>query len=223
MARDENLPFPLGTPFTNDPLSTISDDNLPGTNLVGKKYVVEDRNPNDVAGFRTGHSKTVMVCRNVSGGTLYPKHLVIFENNDPARGRVIGTTSTTSQKYAGVIDEYLGSAGVADNDLFYVTVSGPTLVKGPLAGSAYGGDIAIGDNLAALTAATSQLTGATTGGRVRKESALSSTTYNATESAFNDQVRVGRGIIALSAQATTGPDAENTNKDILCFVKDLYA
>ena len=91
----------------------------------------------------------------------------------------------------GVVDEYLPIAGVAVNDVFWVVVSGPTEVVAALSGTA----VAVGDRLAAITAATS---GATTAGRVKP------VTYDA--AASTNLGEAGHGVIgvACSVGATTG-------------------
>jgi hypothetical protein len=87
-------------------------------------------------------------------------------------------------------------------------VEGPAIVKTPIAGSEFNGDINIGDRVVGLTAATS---GATTAGRVAHEN-ITGSTQAADYTFLFDQIsnRIGR---ALSA-CTTG----NTNSDILIDV-----
>jgi hypothetical protein len=100
---------------------------------------------------------------------------------------------------AGVVDEWLPSAGVVDDDLFWIVRKGPTLVLTDLAGGA-ANVITSGANLVALTAATSQ---ATTAGRVQEYAFTTNVT------ALQSQVlnRLGK---AMSAKTTA-----NTNADLL--------
>lgn len=101
-----------------------------------------------------------VLVRNVSGITLTPGRTVSWKAGFRGR-RIDGFTTTTAQEVAGVVDDQLPAAGVANNDLFWLIVKGPVLIKTPLAAGA-GSVFAEGDVLVALTAATSQ---ATTAGR----------------------------------------------------------
>lgn len=101
-----------------------------------------------------------VLVRNVSGITLTPGRQVSWKAGFRGR-RIDGFTTTTAQEVAGVVDDQLPAAGVANNDLFWLLTKGPVLLKTPLAGGA-GNVFAEGDVLVALTAATSQ---ATTAGR----------------------------------------------------------
>ena len=101
-----------------------------------------------------------ILVRNVSGITLTPGRTVSWKAGFRGR-RIDGFTTTTAQEVAGVVDDQLPAAGVANNDLFWLIVKGPVLIKTPLAAGA-GSVFAEGDVLVALTAATSQ---ATTAGR----------------------------------------------------------
>jgi ketosteroid isomerase-like protein len=114
-------------------------------------------------GVRTKRSDSqvyAILVRNVSGVTLTPGRTVSWKAAFRGR-RIDGFTTTTAQEVAGVVDDQLPAAGVANNDLFWLIVKGPVLIKTPLAAGA-GSVFAEGDVLVALTAATSQ---ATTAGR----------------------------------------------------------
>ena len=97
-----------------------------------------------------------------------------------------------NDEFVGVVDEHLPSGGVAVNDVFWLTVKGPTEVSVALSGT----DVVVGDRLVAIVAATS---GATTAGRVTPmPQATLITTNGAGNNAF--------GVLgyAASAGATTG-------------------
>jgi hypothetical protein len=99
------------------------------------------------------------------------------------------------------VDEHLPATGVAVNDVFWVTVEGPTEVAVALSGS----DLVVGDRLAAITAAAS--TG-TTAGRVTKSGVGAATTG----AGDNGLGVLGR---ACSTGATTGAN-------VLAIVKTRY-
>lgn len=101
-----------------------------------------------------------ILVRNVSGAALLPGRSVTWKAGFRGK-RVDGYSRTTNVEVAGIVDDQLPAAGVANNDLFWLIVKGPALLKTPLAAGA-GSVFAEGDVLVALTAVTS---GATTAGR----------------------------------------------------------
>jgi len=192
MGLQVDPPFGLGQVFgpttPNDSLAGISGSY--GDNWVGVVKEFPDVVPSTGA-VRTNRRKVCVAVRNKSGAALLPKRLVTFSTTaGKLFSEVTGYSAVTNEERVGVVDEHLPSAGVADGEVFWVTVSGPTEVAGALSGT----DIAAGDRLAAITAATS---GATTAGRVTP-SALTAGTAN--------QGNNGIGVIgyAVSAGATTG-------------------
>jgi len=201
MARNENPPFSRGETFYNG--ATIDSNDLGGTHLEGKEWVFEDVNPHTGVA-RTNKYVTVRVMRNSSGIALLPKRIGACEIDattpDEWGRRVAGYTTTTAA-HGKPIDEYLPAAGVPANDLFYIVMDGPAVVLTSL--SDLSADVAAGDWLVAITAATSQ---ATTAGRVALQD-LTGATANLAVQIMN---RIGR---ALSAKTT-----QNTNADLLLEV-----
>lgn len=150
----------------------------------------------------SGRLTHCILVRNSSGISLEPKRVVKWASGQRGK-RVDGYGNATAENVAGVVDDRLPAAGVASNDLFWLMVKGPALVKTALEANA---NNVISDNgvLVALTAATSQ---ATTSGRV-----VGQTLTGATQNLANQiQNRIGR---AMSAKTTA-----NTNADVLV---DLY-
>ncbi len=199
--------------------TTIDPNNLMAPQLEGRVYDFPDEDfSTTVAGaknLRTQRKVTCMVVRNVSGGNLLPKRLVTpvvgSGTGTDFLGRVDGYACLTNA-YAFPVDEYLPSAGVVNNDLFYVVVAGPAKVLLPLAGTDFNGNVAVGSILVALTAATS---GATTAGRAAVVNTTGSTQTADYSFILNATVNyIGR---ALSA-ATTG----NTNADMLVDVEGRW-
>lgn len=207
----ENLPFERGTTLSGvAEAALVAADYENGENLEGKEYYVSDEDLS-VAGVKTRRTSRMIklrVVRNVSGGLLLPKRIARFQQTGPYLGsRVDGMTFVTNGR-GYPIDEYLPATGVPDGHLFYVVVEGPAAVLTPIAGSEFNGDIAVGDKLVALTAATS---GATTAGRVAKMN-ITGSTQTADYTAIIEAAANFIGH-ALSAK-TTG----NTNSDILVDV-----
>lgn len=174
-----------------------------GKNWVGVVKQFPDVNP--VTGVvRSNRVKTCVAVRNTSAAALLPKRVVSFDTGTAGLSVFTDTkgySAVTNEERVGVVDEYLPASGVAVNDVYWVTVEGPTEVSVALSGS----DVAVGDRLAAITAATS---GATTAGRVTKSGVAAATT-GAGDNALGV---IGR---ACSAGATTGAA-------VLAVVKTRY-
>lgn len=189
-------PFALGQTLG---VSSATD----GTGWVGVVKQFPDVNPTTGA-IRSNRIKTCVAVRNSSGAALLPKRVVRFARGTAGTAvfsAVDGYTAVANSEFVGVADEHLPAAGVASNDVFWVTVDGPTEVSVALSGA----DIAVGDRLAAITAATS---GATTAGRVTTSGVGAATTAAGDNSL---------GVIgyACSAGATTGAA-------VLAVVKTKY-
>lgn len=139
-----------------------------GGNWVGVVKHFPDVNP--VTGVvRSNRLKTCVAVRNTSGAALLPKRVVKFDvtaTGAAVFSEVKGYNATAAEDFVGVVDEHLPATGVAANDVFWVTVQGPTEVAVALSGT----DVATGDKLTTVTAATA---GATTAGRVQGTTATS--------------------------------------------------
>lgn len=130
MARDEAAPFARGETYYNG--GPIDANDLGGPNLEGKEYVFEVNAPDDPSGADpSGRLVRVRVVRNVSGVNLKPARIAVFKAADPYECQVDGYAFAVGDRPAGVIDEFLPTAGVPNNDLFYIVVEGPTKVTQP--------------------------------------------------------------------------------------------
>ena len=181
-----DVPFALGQTLG---VTSTAD----GTGWVGAVKQFPDVNPS-TGKVRSNLLKTCVALRNTSGGALLPKRIVRFATGTAGTAvfsAVDGYAAVAGEERVGVVDEYLPAAGVVANDVFWVTVDGPTEVAHALSGT----EVAVGDRLAAITAATS---GATTAGRVKPATYASAASTNLGEGV--------RGVIgiACSAGATTG-------------------
>jgi hypothetical protein len=168
MSLQVDPPFGLGqTWFSLGPSETVKNDSYHGIqssaaygdNFTGVVKEFTDVNP--VTGqVRTNRRKVCVAVKNTSAIPLLPKRVVRFSLT---AGKVLtevdGYSAALNEERVGVVDEWLPAAGVTVNDIFWVTVDGPTEVAHALSGT----NIAAGDRLAAIAAATS---GATTAGRV---------------------------------------------------------
>lgn len=201
MGLQVDPPFGLGQTFfslsstqtsvPNDSLYGIQSNAVYGDNWTGVVKEFVDANP--ITGqVRTNRRKVCVAVKNTSAGVLLPKRIVAFNTAaGKAFTEVNGYSAVTNEERVGVVDEWLPSAGVAVNDIFWVTVNGPTEVTAALSGTA----ITAGTRLAAITAAAS--TG-TTAGRATPSALTGSTTGQA-----NDN---GRGVIGYAISAGTTAD-----------------
>lgn len=196
MARDEAPPFERGATFYN---GITPPDATSGGNLEGKIYVFEDLDLSvtGTKSYRSGRPVKCMVVRNVSGATLLPKRLASLKLSGlNFLGQVDGYATVDAAANCYPIDEWLPAAGVVANDLFYVVVDGPATVITGLANGA-GNNIAVGGNVCALTAVTSQ---ATTAGRIQAQDLSSS----ATTLGNYVQNKIG---MAMTARTTNNTDS----------------
>jgi len=177
----------LGVTTTNDSLVGIS--GTYGDNWVGCVKEFTDVNP--VTGkVRSNRRKVCIAVRNTSTVALAPKRVVRLAAGSFTL--VDGYANTANAEVVGVVDEYLPASGVAVNDVFWVTVDGPTEVAVALSGT----DVAVGDRLGVITAAAST---STTAGRVTPL-----TLSGASTATVDHTVPVGYIGRAVSAGATTG-------------------
>lgn len=184
---------------------TISTSDLPLVAMEGLEASFMDIDPSDKTKPRSGELVTCRLVRNSSGIALLPKRVVAYASGYLGK-RVDGYTRTTAVWGAGVVDEFLPSAGAQNNDLFWIVTRGNTQVLTDLAASEQA-SIAEGGILVALTAATSQ---ATTAGRVAAH------TFTLTETPLANMIlnHFGR---ALSAN-TTG----QTDRSLLARVNFIF-
>jgi hypothetical protein len=150
MSLNVDPPFALGQTLG---VSSTAD----GTGWVGVVKQFPDVNPT-TGKIRSNRVKTCIAVRNTSGVTLLPKRVVSFKSGSISE--VDGYVNITDEISAGVVDEHLASSGVANNDVFWITVQGPTEIKlGPAQ------QAAVESSLVALTAAAS--TDSTTAGQAQ--------------------------------------------------------
>ncbi len=150
---------PRGKTFYNG--NTIDSNNLGGVELEGMRHTFKDTDPANLAvkGNRGGAGRevTAVLVRNSSTIALVPGKAVVWAAGYRYR-RVDGYLRTTAGECAGFVDDHLPTAGVAVNDLFWLIIDGPCLVKTPLAAGEFAIDIVEGEPLYGLTAAASTST-----------------------------------------------------------------
>lgn len=199
----ENPPFELGETLDG----TASDGTtLINSHLLGMifEFPAKQVGAADNRGNKsryTGKAIKAICLRNTSGIRLYGKRIGVLNGAGTAGydalhncdGYAAGGIGNRAQIV--VIDEYLATTGVADDDLFWGIIAGPVKVLVPALGSGFNGDIAVGNLLVNSTGTTSQ--SLTQSGRV------ANVTMNAT-TGLTDAFQMAANVVgwALSARTT---------------------
>ena len=131
-------PFELGETLDG----TDSDDNLINQHVLGTIYEFPAQRLGESViggkkGRKTGRAVRAIALRNISGATLYGKRLASLKKTaDDSYGasnmalthEVDGYTTETAQRNVVIIDEFLDTVGVADDDIFWGIINGPVTV-----------------------------------------------------------------------------------------------
>lgn len=161
--------------------------------------------PSRSKSLNTGRPITAVLLRNTSTLTLLGKRLGQLSRTAgyAMTKEVNGYSTTLANKGVVVIDPFLPSTGVANNDIFWGIIGGAVPILLPLVASDHTADIAVND---ALVAATGTTTGATTSGRVTHVR-FTNATAGETGAAFNSFNMIygciGRAMSARTSQETT--------------------
>lgn len=169
--------FARGTTLGNT--DTTSNSNIPGS-----VRVFQDVNP--VTGVINSNALVRAVAmRNTSGSALTPGQVV--KAKTAALLSEVDGAGDVDSPVVGVVDEYLASGGVANNDIFWLIVSGPTTADS--SGSiSQGGFVSVGTS--------------GTAGKV-VASVANKTIGVALAAAANNKVRVLLGLGQYSARSST--------------------
>ena len=160
--------------------------------------------------LRSNNDILMRLVRNTSGFTLLPSRLLQWQAGHIGK-RVDGYVEDEwDPSVAGVYDEF-HTSGVVDNDMGWLVVQGPTMLKTPLAGD----ETNVIDAFDALVAITAATTNCTTAGRVQAFGVTTNYTDAATEAPAQIRGIIGR---ALSAKTTA-----QTNQDLYAYIDLLRA
>lgn len=168
-------PFELGETLKG----TDDNSNLINDHWLGQKFMLPAKPANSNIGGsfkrRTGAYVVAMPVRNVSGATLYGKRLCLLDattagltNGTGGIFTTKGYATETGQGNVAIIDEFIETDGVADDDIFWAILEGPVKIK-TQATAAAAGTIAAGAKLIAGTGAATS--GNSTAGGVGTTSA----------------------------------------------------
>lgn len=139
-------------------------ENGDGSNVLGVRKEFLDTNPQ--TGVLNSNRGVECICvKNTSGSALLPGQVAKFKLAPTAGagwtgiiGEVDGTAGA-SDKLVGVVDEYLPAAGVANGEVFWLVVRGPSTVR--KTSGASGNAVAAGDTLSTTATSGSAYTGTT--------------------------------------------------------------
>lgn len=199
-------PFERGrTYFNGETISTPpTGEFLGGFNYEGQEFEWEDSQlPN--GGYGTGLKVKCRVVRNSTGAAVLPGQMVslnatsrVIDSGTVLPGTNADSIIRTTAAHGYPADEFLPTAGVPNGDLFYVVVSGPTLLKTSQATN--GATLAVDQKVVSGTMAgtTSVDAGAIVGQSLAAPTDSTSTTN------FANQVQnaIGRAMSACSSQGT---------------------
>lgn len=162
----------MGAYYSDPPFGrgqTAGVDSTQGSSFIGVIKAFTDVHP--VTGVKQSNREvTCVAVRNTSGSAITPGSVVKLKAA-AVLTEVDGLGDQTSGQLQGVADEYLPAAGVANNDIFWVVVRGPTSVKKTTAtataGSAIGPSTTAGSALGTGSGLGVALETVTTGTPVR--------------------------------------------------------
>lgn len=100
-------------------------ENGDGSTVVGVRKVFRDEDPKTGA-LKSNRTVECIAVKNSSGSALLPGAVAKFK--DAAILSETDGLATTSTALMGVVDEYLPAAGVADGEVFWLVVRGPSTV-----------------------------------------------------------------------------------------------
>lgn len=115
-----------------------------GTSITGTQKTFTDSDPRTThaSQYYSNRAVTCLALRNVSGAPVAPGTVVAFTAEDILNS--FDSVAADAGGLSGVVDEYLPATGVADQDVCWVVVSGPTAVSTADATIAAGDELAVG-------------------------------------------------------------------------------
>lgn len=145
-------------------------ENGDGSTVMGARKVFRDESPITGA-INSNRTVECIAVKNTSGSALLPGSVAKFK--DSAILTEVDGLATTSTALMGIVDEYLPASGVADGEVFWLVVRGPSTVTktstSVAAGAAYGLSATAGSAAAQSTnplLGYAIATSATTSGRI---------------------------------------------------------
>lgn len=117
---------------------------------LGKKIVVGDYAPTDRSAPLSGMEVEFTLVQNVSGGAVSSKTNMAWDTTGV--GTLVSGAAGTTDIVAGVVDQYLGTTTVADDECFWLCTGGPHLVT---SSASYSAGVTLAPAASGQTAASS--------------------------------------------------------------------
>lgn len=110
--------------------AVASSDSRNGTSAIGSQKTFTDVDPRSTnTGVRLSNRLvTCIAVRNTSGAPLLPGAVVKMKKA-AILDEVDGVAAAATDAPLGVVDEYVPASGVANNDVFWLVVSGPVAIN----------------------------------------------------------------------------------------------
>lgn len=179
MSRYNKLPFERGrSAFQNQATSDWDITSL--AHLEGQKVYLPNIDPANPEVRRNGTDVVAVIVRNNSGAPLTPGSAVWWKTGYHGT-RVEASAAADNAEVCGFVDDHLPTAGVQDEDLFYMIVEGPALVKTLSGGTAHTGSNLVEGKL---------VVNSTTAGKIHAHAAAASSNGDETDLVHNVLGRV---------------------------------
>lgn len=217
MAYSTELPFEVGSTYFAGRASADIVIDEASSNYEGREYVVDDiiMTPGSTKGnLRSRSKKTLRIVRNTSTIALAAKRAVVFQNG--YFGRRVDGYNSSDMGVCALVDEYIGSAGVPVNDLFYIVIEGPATGKSPNAANGNFMKFLYGVKVWGLSAAAST---SATAGRLR---VLDTYAQDATSGVTDHGILIDTAANVLGHSQTTQAATTNSDVDILVHLKRMF-
>lgn len=151
MSRYNKHPFARGkSAYQNQ--NTADWDITSLAHLEGQKVYLSNTAPATPTARRNGIDVVAVVVRNNSGALLTPGTALWWKTGYHGT-RVDASAATDNSPICGFVDDHVVSTGVQDNDLFYMIIEGPCLVRTHDSGTVHAGSSYVEGGL--LVASTS--------------------------------------------------------------------
>lgn len=186
-----DAPFGLGETFAGTRNSELINSDLEGQEF---DFPITEKIATALGmrGRTSGRQIRARIMRNTTGAALLGKRLAqVAATSISNSTKVTDYADTEGQKYVFPVDPFLPSAGVADDDLFYVIIRGPVTLLTPAT---------TGDISSAIDGGDPIMCSADDNGRIVK-----AVDFNSISSAYE-----GTGHVIGTALGTAGSTAVNT-------------
>lgn len=127
-----------------------------GSNVLGCRKTFLDTNPS--TGVLLSNRTVDCICvKNTSGAAILPKTVVQFSLT--AQLSSVDASATSTSVLYGVADEYLPAGGVANGEVFWLVVGGPSVATKTSVATTAGASLGVSATAGSVAAGTSAVVG----------------------------------------------------------------